>query len=97
MVEFKHGCTRHEVRLHKHNKITRSYHEFDMHVENSECEVTLAGAEPWKVRVSSNQSAGIPPSRESQVAKHGGPIRAGHRGFAGGLAEQLIAMSPKLR
>jgi hypothetical protein len=61
-----------------------------MRAEGCECGVALAGAEPRKMRLSSDQSAGIPPSRESEAAEHGRPIAARYDNFTGGAAEQLI-------
>src|SRR6266404_6238771 len=61
-----------------------------MRVGDCEREVAFAGAEPWKIRQSHNQSTGIPRSRESQVAEHGGRIGARYNRFAGGVAEHLI-------
>jgi hypothetical protein len=62
-----------------------------MCVENSECEVAFAEAEPREIRRSANQSLSIPTSGESQVAEHGGPIGGRYNGFATNLGEQLIA------
>jgi hypothetical protein len=61
-----------------------------MRVENGESGVQSAGAEPRKIQLSSNQSTGIPPSRESEAAEHGCPIAERHNGFTGGVAEHLI-------
>ena len=61
-----------------------------MRVGDCEREVAFAGAERWKIRQSHNQSTGISPSGESQVAEHGGRIGARYNGFAGGVAEHLI-------
>ena len=70
--------------------IEGSCYEHDMRVENCECGVEFARAEPRKIELSSNQSSGIPPSRESEAAERGRPIAARYDNFTGGAAEQLI-------
>src|SRR5260370_12552506 len=67
-----------------------SSYEHDMPVENCECGVGFAGAEPRKIWLSTNQSPGISPGREPEATEHGCPIAARHDGITGGVAERLI-------
>ncbi len=67
-----------------------SSYEHDMPVENCECGVGFAGAEPRKIWLSTNQSTGIPSGREPEAAKHGCPITARHDGLTRGVAEHLM-------
>jgi hypothetical protein len=66
-------------------------YEFAVRVENTKCEVAVAGAEPWKTWWQCNNSTSILTGGESQIAEHGGRIEARRIGFATGIAEQLIA------
>src|SRR5260370_1708071 len=61
-----------------------------MRVENCECGVAFAGAEPRKIWLSTNQSPSIPPGGEPEATEHGCPIAARHDGVTGGVAEHLI-------
>jgi hypothetical protein len=65
-------------------------YEHDMRVENWECGVEFAGAEPRKIWLSTNQSPGISPGREPEATEHGCPIAARHDGITGGVAEHLM-------
>jgi hypothetical protein len=65
-------------------------YEHDMPVENCECGVAFAGAEPREIWLSTNKSTGISPGREPETAKHGRSITARHNGLTGGVAEHLM-------
>jgi hypothetical protein len=64
-------------------------YEHDKRVENCECGVEFARAEPRKIWLSTNQSTGIPPGGEPEAAEHGCPIAARYDGLTGDVAKHL--------